>query len=158
MTDSHSASMCSRRSHPPHHPLFLFLFPYETYPTFSINSGNLWSLYDERHRCWERKPPAWDGQRPPRAFSPTLPSINSPTGVGTDPADKHDARVIRMGQRNGANFSPLYYASLFPFFFPLSGELPSLFPDTGNHTVQAQHRCRPFAERGILHADAAEVG
>ena len=117
--------------------------------------------------------PAFAGQAPVAADDPDIPISHrdrvyaaeqfSNTVSVTDPADNRLLGVIRLGDPQPGNLSPLYRGQVLVHGMGFSPDHRTLavvsigsnsvtFIDTATNAVQAHHLCRPLAARGLLHA------
>ena len=116
---------------------------------------------------------AWAGQAPAAASAPDIPVSHqdrvyaaeqfSNTVSVTDPADNTLLGVIRLGQPQPANFSPLYYGQVLVHGMGFSpdhrtivvvsiGSNSVTFIDTATNTVKHTTYVGRGAARGLLHA------
>ena len=123
--------------------------------------------------CFAGQTAAWAGQAPGAASDPDIPISHrdrvyaaeqfSNTVSVTDPVDNKLLGVIRLGDPQPGNFSPLYKGQVLVHGMGFSpdhkthrGGLDRLqFRHLHRHRDQcgeAHHLCRPLAARGVLHA------
>src|SRR3984893_5058450 len=121
---------------------------------------------------------AWAGQAPAAASAPDIPVSHqdrasaarqfSNTVSGTDPADNTLLGVIRLGQPQPANFSPLYYGQVLVHGMGFSpdhrtivvvsvGSNSVTFIDTATNTVKRTTYVGRSPHEAFFTPDGAEV-